>query len=101
MDGIGAGLLVLIVLVLGGTHIWWYFTRSRNMVEQWARDNGLDLIAARRQVLFYGPFCWQIGRRAVFRVTVRDASGQVRHGYVRVGGFFLGLLSDQVNVEWD
>ena len=102
MEGIGAGLLVLIVLVLGGTYIWWYFTRSRNMVEQWARDNGLELIEAERRWFRRGTFWWRTGKgQEVFRVTIRDGSGQVRSGYVRVGGFFLGLLSDQVNVEWD
>jgi hypothetical protein len=102
MEGIGAGLLVLVMIVLGGTYIWWYFTRSLSMVEQWARDNGLTLVEVERRYMFHGPFWWRTGKgQAVFRVTVRDASGQVRHGYVRVGGFFLGLLSDQVEVEWE
>jgi hypothetical protein len=94
---------ILVLVMLGCVlALWgWHFSRSRKMVEQWARDNGLELIEARRQVLFYGPFYWQVGHRSVFLVTVRDGSGQVRHGYVRVGSWFLGLFSDQVNVEWD
>ena len=102
MDGIGQGLLVLVIIVLVGVSLWWHFSRSLSMVEQWARDNGLTLVEVERRYMFHGPFWWRTGKgQAVFRVTVRDGSGQVRSGYVRVGGWFLGLLSDQVTVEWE
>ncbi len=102
MEEIGAGLVVLIILVVAVIGLWWRFSRSTNMVEQWAHDNGLTLIEVQRRFLRRGPYWWRTGKgQEVFRVTVRDGSGQVLHGYVRVGGWFLGLWSDQVTVEWE
>jgi hypothetical protein len=102
MEEIGIGLVVVIMLVFVGLSLWWRFSRSTNMVEQWASDNGLELINVERRFMFRGPFWWRTNKgQEVFRVTVRDGSGQVLHGYVRVGGWFLGLWSDQVTVEWE
>ena len=102
MEGIGIGLVVVIILVFVGLSLWWRFSRSTNMVEQWASDNSLELVNVERRFMFRGPFWWRTGKgQEVFRVTVRDGSGQVLHGYVRVGGWFLGLWSDQVTVEWE
>jgi hypothetical protein len=102
MEEIGTGLVVLIVLVLAGLGFRWRFSRSTNMVAKWASDNGLELVNVERRFMFRGPFWWRTGKgQEVFRVTVRDGSGQVLHGYVRVGGWFLGLWSDQVTVEWE
>jgi len=102
MEEIGVGLVVLIILVVAVIGLWWRFSRSTNMVEQWAHDNGLTLIEVQRRFLRRGPYWWRTGKgQEVFRVTVRDGSGQVLHGYVRVGGWFLGLWSDQVTVEWE
>ena len=95
---------ILVLVMLGCVlALWgWHFSRSRKMVEQWARANGMELIEAERRFFRRGPFWWRTGKgQAVFRVTVRNGSGQVQHSYIRVGGFFLGLLSDQVTVEWD
>jgi len=45
---------------------------------------------------------WFTGNRQdVYRVTVRTADGGIRSGYVRCGGFWMGMLSDKVTVEWD
>lgn len=102
MAASGELFLVLLFLVCFVALLAWHFARSRKMVEQWARDNGLELVNVERRFMFRGPFWWRTGKgQEVFRVTVRDGAGHVRSGYVRVGGWFLGLLSDQVTVEWD
>jgi hypothetical protein len=102
MDDILGPILVLVLLVCVLALWGWHFSRSRKMLEQWAHANGLTLIGVERRFLRRGPFWWRTNKgQEVFRVTVRDGSGQVRSGYVRVGGWFLGLLSDQVTVEWE
>ena len=82
--------------------LWnWHFTRSRRMVEGWARANGLRLLMAQRRWLGRGPFWWRTGRgQEVFYVTVRHAAGDVRHAYVRVGGWWWGMMTHHVAVEW-
>lgn len=40
-------------------------------------------------------------RQTVYRVTVEDGAGDVRRGWVRCGGFMVGLWSDKVQVKWD
>ena len=91
---------LMLILVIG---LWcWHFIRSRQLVDEWIRTNGLTPVSVERRFLCYGPFWWRTGKgQAVFRVTVRDATGQTRSGYIRTGGWFLGMLSDQVDAEWD
>ena len=102
MPEAGAALLFIVFVIVALLVMWWHFSRSSDMLEQWARDNGMELIEAERRFLRRGTYWWRTARgQEVFRVTVRDNSGQVRRGYVRVGGWFMGLLSNQVDVEWD
>lgn len=80
----------------------WHFAKSASVLEQWATSRGYKLLASERRLLFQGPFWWRTSEsQVVFRVTVRDADGGLRHGFVRVGGWFLGMWSNQVDVEWD
>ncbi len=102
MDELAGVLLAVIFFVFAISMMVWRFSRSRKMVERWASDNCMELIEAQRRFLCRGTYWWRTGKgQEVFRITVRDGSGQVRCGYVRVGSFFLGLLIDQVDVEWD
>jgi len=93
---IGAFALVAMLL-------WrWHFRKSRRLLEQWARANDLEVISAERRYLRRGPFFWRSGKgHEVFHVTVRDAAGRHRHAYVRAGGWWWGMMSDDVAVEWD
>jgi hypothetical protein len=34
-------------------------------------------------------------------VSLKDLDGHVRTGFVRCGGYWLGMLSDDVDVRWD
>lgn len=102
MHEAGPVLLFILFFAVAILTMWWHFSRSRNMVEQWARDNGMELIEAERRFLRRGTYWWRTAKgQEVFRITVRDSSGQVRRGYARVGGWFMGMMSDQVSVEWD
>ncbi len=37
----------------------------------------------------------------VFYVRIRNPGGQERSGWVRLGNWWLGLLSDQVEERWE
>ena len=80
----------------------WQVRRSRSRLDQWAAQNGFRIIESSYRNLVRGPFFWTTSKgQTVYRVTVEDASGRQRSGWVRCGGWFLGLWSDQVTVRWD
>ena len=96
------GLVLLGAAVLAVVLIVWHFSRSRGLLEQWAAQNGYRLLSSEYRWMARGPFFWSTGKgQTVYRVRVQDRSGQVRDGWVKCGGFFLGLLSDAVKVRWD
>ena len=72
------------------------------MMSQWAQANGLTLVSEERCWFFKGPFFWTSGKsQMVYYVTVRDPAGRTRHAWVRCGGYFLGMLSDNMDVKWE
>lgn len=89
----------LAIVVLG---VAWHFGRSSSLLEGWARKNGYRIIDKEYRTFFRGPFFWTTGKdQTVYHVTVEDQHGRRRSGFVRCGGWFLGLLSDNVEVRWD
>ena len=48
-----------------------------------------------------GPFFLTTSEgQMVYYVTVEDRDGRVRRARVHCGGWFLGMMSDHVDVEW-
>ena len=94
------GILLVVALVVAS--FAWSMSRSRGILEEWAASNHFRILACERRWLRRGPFFLRSGKgHEVFHVTVADDSGRTRTGFVRVGGWFGGLLSDQAVVEWD
>lgn len=92
--------VVAFVLVIGA--IAWQNSRSRQILEKWAETNGYQLLNCEYQLFNQGPFFWTTARgQVVYRVTVREAQGRERAGWVRLGSWWWGLWSDQVKVRWD
>jgi hypothetical protein len=80
----------------------WHFSRSRSVLERWAEQHSFEIVHSEYRFFFQGPFFWTTFRgRTVYRVKVRDGSGELHSGWVRCGSFFLGLLSDKAEVRWD
>ena len=71
------------------------------MLACWAQANSYQFIVLRKKWFRIGPFRWRTGNAVVFRGALLTPGGEQRTGYFRVGTFFLGLMSDQVDVEWD
>jgi hypothetical protein len=65
--------------------------------------NGYTLKKCRMRIFRIGPFSYfaTSGKQSVFRVEAVDSEGRSRTGYVRAGGFFLGLWQRRVEVRWD
>jgi hypothetical protein len=103
MDDLWPVVLIPVVIVLAILNITWRSNRSLSMIEQWARENGYELLSSERRWFFRGPFSFWSGTKkyTIYYVSVRDGGGNIRRGWVRCGGWFLGLWSDAVCVEWD
>ncbi|HWP40300.1 MAG TPA: hypothetical protein VNL70_05195 [Tepidisphaeraceae bacterium] len=95
-------LLIIPIAALAIGTVAWHFRRSQTLLERWAERNGFRLISHEYRWIRRGPFWWRTGEgQSVYRIEVIDADGMHRSGYVRVGGWFLGLFSDVASVEWD
>src|SRR5581483_1656083 len=80
----------------------WHVSRSRSVLQDWARDHAFEIIDREERIFMKGPFFWTSSRgQVVFYVTVRDSEGHFRKGWVRCGSFFSGLFSDRAEVRWD
>ena len=101
----GAAGVCFSVVAFGGIAVLavvWTASRSRDVLDQWAAANGFTIVNRERRQLRTGPYVFRrVKGQEVFYVTVEDAGGRRRSGYVRVGGFALGLLSNAADVTWD
>ena len=102
LSSIGPAAMILGVLVLMVVIIAWRVSRSHGMLVRWAEENGYQIVHQEHRLLRRGPYFFRAtDDQAVYYVVVTDRYGRERRGYVRLGGWFLGLFSDQVDVRWD
>jgi len=93
--------IVLLALVLLFGRRPTAFRREHRIIQDWARENGMQLLDCEKRQLFRGPFFWTSSEnRPVFRITVKDGEGQIIAGWLRLGGWMLGMLSNDVQVLW-
>src|SRR4051812_41477629 len=93
---------VVVVLGLVVLSIVWHYSRASSLLRRWAEENGYRLVHSKYRLFFRGPFFWTTSKgQAVYRVTVEDTDGSLRYGWVRCGGWFLGMVSDHVEARWD
>jgi hypothetical protein len=99
MEGLFVFVAVAVVVILG---LVWHFGRSSSLLHQWAAQNGYRIIRQEYRNFFKGPFFWTSTKgQTVYYVVIEDSGGNRRSGWVRCGGWWLGLLSDNVEVRWD
>jgi hypothetical protein len=93
---------VAAIAVLIGLSFWWHFSRSSSLLYRWAEKNGYRIVRKQYRTFFRGPFFWTSSKgQTVYYVVVEDSAGARRSGYVRCGGWWLGLMSDHAEVSWD
>jgi hypothetical protein len=95
-------ILILLPVALGIAALtWWQHSRANEIVRQWARSNGVELLSAQKRYLRTGPFLLYARGQFVFRVVVREQGGTERSGWLRVGGWLAGVLSNKAEMVWD
>jgi hypothetical protein len=101
MHGILTGLGIGLMIALVGYGIYWQHVRSRSLVRTWAERSGLELLSCEMRFFRRGPFFWTSSKgQTIFFVKVQDGQNRVRYGWVRCGGWWLGLFSDKTEVRW-
>ena len=99
MQGLFAIAAVAVLVILS---LWWHFGRSSSLLHGWAAKNEFRIIRQEYRYFFKGPFFWTSTKgQAVYHVVIEDSAGGSRSGWVRCGGWWFGLLSDNVEVRWD
>jgi len=94
--------LILIFVAVVAVSFSWSASRGSSILEKWAAENGYRLLAAEKRFLRLGPFFLRCGKgQVVYYFTIALSDGTTRSGYARCGGWFLGLMSDAIKVEWD
>lgn len=89
-------LLAGLALLLNGLYYCW----ARRRLDAWARQNQVSLIGCQWRWFLRGPYD-ALGKYVVFRIVSRNADGSERIGWVRLGGFWAGLFSDESHVLWE
>lgn len=96
-----AFIILPLILLLVIASFAWHYGRSNSLLERWAEENSFTILNSEYRYFFRGPYFWTTTKgQTVYYVTVLDKSGHTRSGWVRCGGWWLGLMSDHVEVRW-
>ena len=88
--------IALVVVIASSSAMRWHFARSAPILQDWADENGFEILEKSYRHFFKGPFFFRASRhQTVYRVTVRDKAGQVGTGWVACGSWWWGLWSNQ------
>jgi hypothetical protein len=74
--------------------------RARAHLDRWAAQHGLRVRSATLRLNPFGPFFLHSNAQRVWNVTFQDDRGHTRQAIVKIGGWFVGSFSDQVEVVW-
>lgn len=77
-------LAVIVVVIFGSISLR---DSERVAMTQWVEQQNCDLVSIEETWLDNGPFWVRDDHHRIYRVTVRDGNGRVRHAYFRFGGF--------------
>jgi hypothetical protein len=95
-------IFVFVAIVLVSFYARWHYRRADQILQNWAARNRVRILSSETRHLRRGPFWWSTSdSQVVLYVHVRDESGRERKGYLRLGSFMGGMLTDQVDVGWD
>ncbi len=94
------GAAVAVALFLG--IFVWEQRRSQELLQQWAAKHGYSIVSREARYWRLGPFSGSTSKyQRVFYVRIRDPGGRERTGWVRLGHWWLGLLSSQMEERWE
>lgn len=91
---LGVAIIVVLMVLM--------FSRARQILANWARENGYEVLSSEMRFLSRGPYKYTLfGKQWVFHVVVRASDGTVRTGYVKCGSFFWGIFVNRAEAKLD
>src|SRR4051812_21102864 len=73
-----------------------YWKAGRDLLDEWAADQGWTVVRA--EPAWLGPWVFRSSIQRVFRLTVYDRSGRRRTGWALCGGYLVGVYARRVEV---
>ncbi len=101
MSGYGVVIWLLLVAAAIIWGVFWEERRSTQILKDWAQREGLKLLFSERRHYVRLEEFKASRSQAVFRVKVQDEKGFTRQGWVRCGGWWIGLLQNCAEAQWD
>jgi hypothetical protein len=83
--------------IIFGLAFLWAAHRTKSMLQEWGKSNGFEILSHEERITFTPE---SIGR-SIYRLTVRDTAGRRRSGTARCETRLLGLLPEEIAVQWD
>jgi hypothetical protein len=74
--------------------------RLKTLLSDWAKKENYTILFQEELSFWSTPFI-PSNNRVDYRVIVEDAQGRRRRGWVRFGGWPLGIFSQRVKVVWE
>jgi hypothetical protein len=100
-------LIIVVVFALVGAFGWWMYQwqyeKADRLLENWARQNSFTVLSKERaNPPGTGPAVrYARNTQVIYRIVVQDAEGKKNMGLVKIGNPTIGVLSDEVEAEWD
>jgi hypothetical protein len=103
MSGILLYALIGAMAVLGVAMNFAGGSRCQSRMAKWASQNDYQIQGAEQRRGTTGPWgLWGTGRGTrFFEVTVVDAAGTTRRGWVRIGAGIAGIGTGKLDVRWN
>lgn len=76
------------------------YGKAKRLIHEWAKSNGYSIIDMKPRFLRKGPFWLSSRGQIVYYVNVNTSTGP-KNVYIRCGSFWGGMLSDNMEVEWE
>ncbi len=88
---------IIIVLVINAIITIMVHQKCLSIVEQWAIENGLKLIELKKN---YFSALNIFSKRRWYDIVVEDDDGNIKRGTAYLGGVFMGMWGNDIEVEW-
>jgi hypothetical protein len=102
--------LIIVAVLLFGSLAWfgfwmfgWQYRKAEAGLQAWARRHHYQVVAKElANPIGTGPKAARASNKQVmYRVTVSDASGVQRRALLKIGSESMGVLSNELVVEWE
>ena len=72
------------------------------IIDAWANSKELDIEHCERRYLRTGPFFFMSSKyQRIYYMTVCDRQGRKKTVWLKLGGYFTGMLKEEVEAIWE